>query len=96
MFAASSSLTALVILWAAVTTVLVLLLVYRSVIGMKEEDQLFLDPAQASLEADQKEIMNKLARVAPYTKGLSILSGVLLLAIAGLWVYRNMQGIDAG
>jgi hypothetical protein len=95
MFAASS-LTALLILWAAVTTVLVLLLVYRSVIGMKEEDQLFLDPSQASLEADQKAIMNKLARVAPYTKALSILSGVLLLAIAGLWIYKGIQGVDAG
>jgi len=95
MFAASS-LTALLIVWAAVTTVLVLLLVSRSVIGMKEEDQLFLDPSQSGLEADQKEIMSKLARISPYTKGLSIASGLLLLAIAGLWIYRGIQGIDAG
>jgi len=93
---AASSLTALLILWAAVTTVLVLLLVYRSVIGMKEEDQLFLDPSQAGLEADQKAIMSKLERIAPYTKGLAIASGALLLAIAGLWVYRGIHGIDAG
>ena len=30
--------------------VFVALLLYRSLIGMKEDDQIFLDPAEASLE----------------------------------------------
>ena len=45
-----SSLTILWIVWGAITVVFVALLIYRSLIGMKEEDQIFLDPAEASLE----------------------------------------------
>jgi hypothetical protein len=86
-----SSLTALLVLWAAVTTALVILIIYRSLVGMKEDDQLFLDPAESSLEAEQKAVLAKLERVAPYTKILSVASGVLLLAIMGVWIYRAIQ-----
>jgi len=89
-----SSLTALLILWSAVTAVLVILLVYRSIVGMKEDDQLFLDPAESSLEAEQRAILMKLDRLAPYTKGLSVASGALLLAILGVWIYRGMHALD--
>jgi uncharacterized membrane protein len=86
-----SSLTALLIVWAAVTTALVILIIYRSLVGMKEDDQLFLDPAEANLEAEQKAVLAKLEQLAPYTKILSVASGVLLLAIMGVWIYRAIQ-----
>ena len=86
-----SPFTAVVILWAAITTVLVGVLIYRALISMKEEDQLFLDPAQAGLEADQKKLLDRLNQIAPYTKGLSVASGTLLLVVAGLWMYQALN-----
>ncbi|MGH9720140.1 MAG: hypothetical protein ACRD8O_08005 [Bryobacteraceae bacterium] len=86
-----SPFTAIVILWAAITTVLVGLLIYRALIGMKEEDQLFLDPSQAGLEADQRRLLDRLNRIAPYTKGLSVASGTLLLVVAGLWMHQALN-----
>ena len=71
--------TTLLISWAAVTVVLAILLAYRSLIGMKEDDQLFLDPAESKLEAEQRELLTKLARLRPYIKGLSVASGPLCL-----------------
>ena len=35
------------LVWSIVTGVLTLVLIYRSVVGMKEDDQLFLDPAES-------------------------------------------------
>ena len=87
--------TTLLISWAAVTAVLAILLAYRTLIGMKEDDQLFLDPAESSLESEQRQLLTKLARLSPYIKGLSVASGALLLGIVSIWIYRGVQGLTA-
>ncbi len=46
---------------------------------MKEEDQIFLDQAEASLEAE------------PYLKGFGAASAVLLMLILGLWLYPALK-----
>jgi hypothetical protein len=79
--------TATLILWGVVTALLVALLIYRSLISMKEDDQLFLDPAASNLEQEQQQVRMRLERLAPYTKILGATSGLLLVATAGLWVY---------
>ena len=89
-----SPLTALLISWAAVTVVLVILLVYRSIIGMKEDDQLFLNPAESKMEAEQREIMTRLNRLSPYTKSLGFASALLLVIMAGAWVYQGITSFS--
>jgi len=89
----SSLLLSLLTLWGALAAVLILLVIYRSIVSMKREGQLFLDPGEAHLEAEQQEILRKLDRVTPIIKWLSLLVGLLTLAIAGLWIY---QGLNAG
>ena len=42
-----SLLPTLWICWGGITVALVGLVIYRSLVGMKEDDQLFLDPAVA-------------------------------------------------
>ena len=84
-----SALSTVLLLWGVVTTALAVLLIYRSTISMKEEDQLFLDSAQSNLEREQQEVRTRLARLTPYTAILSVTSGLLLVATAGLWVYQQ-------
>jgi hypothetical protein len=79
--------TATLILWGVVTALLVALLIYRSLISMKEDDQLFLDPAASNMEQEQRQVRMRLERLAPYTKILGATSGLLLVATAGLWIY---------
>ena len=86
--------TTLLISWAAVTTLLAIVLAYRTLIGMKEEDQLFLDPAESNLEAEQRELLKKLARLSPYIKGLSVASGALLLGVFSILIYRGLHGLN--
>ena len=87
-----SLLTVLLIAWGGITTVLVFLLIYRSIVSMKEEGQLFLDPAEANLEAEQQQILHRLDQVDRYVKAVSIVSGSLLIVIAGIWLYRGIIG----
>jgi len=90
---ASQLVISLLIAWAAVTGLLVVLIIYRSIVSMKREGQLFLDAGEAHLEAEQKEILRKLDQVAPYIKGLMALSGILIVILGTIWVY---QGLTAG
>ena len=85
----------LIAAWSVVTVALATLLIIRSLIGMKEDDQLFLDPAEAMLEAEQKEVLNKLNHLEPYVRAFAIGSGGLLLAIAGVLAYRIYQALGA-
>ncbi len=74
--------------WSVVTVSLVLMLIYRSVVGMKEEDQLFLDPvAESHFEKDQHQILARLDQINRYAKGLGFASGGLLVAMIGFVVY---------
>ena len=53
-------LTTLWILWGCVTAALAGLLIYRSLIGMKEDDQLFLNaasPNESPLVAEQQAVV---------------------------------------
>lgn len=84
-----SPLSMVLALWGVVTTALAVLLIYRSTISMKEEDQLFLDSAQSNLEKEQQEVRTRLARLTPYTAILGVTSGLLLIATAGMWVYQQ-------
>lgn len=80
----------LLIAWCAVTGVLVLVLIYRGVLSMREEDQLFLDRAEDHIVREQKEIVQKLITLGRCVTVLGIASGILLLVIAGIWVWRGL------
>lgn len=84
-----SPLNAVLVIWGVVTAILAVLLIYRSTISMKEDEQLFLDPAQSNLEQEQREVRMRLQKLSPYTTILGVTSGVLLAVSAGLWVYEQ-------
>ncbi len=85
-----SLLMVLLIAWSVITGIFILLVIYRSVISMKEEDQLFLSPAEGELQREQNEIQAKLGKLDPYVKFLAIASGALLLLTGGVWVWQGL------
>lgn len=85
-----SLLRIVMVLWGVVTVALAGLLIYRSLIAMKEDDQLFLDSAERNLEAEQQAIRLRLQSLAPYAKGLGAASGALLVVLAGVWMYQEL------
>ena len=89
-----SRLTILLIAWGALTTVLVLLLIYRSTLTMHEDDQLFLDEAESHMRAEQEENNKRIDRVTPLVRLFGAASGLLILVIAGMWVYTGLTQVQ--
>jgi hypothetical protein len=83
----------LAVLWAVLTTALAVLLIYRSALTMHEDDQLFLDSAESHLEKEQEQLRMRQDRLRPYVNILSASSGLLVLLMAGLWLWRGWKGM---
>jgi hypothetical protein len=76
--------------WGSVTIVLVALLIYRALIGMREEDQLFLATGEEHQAAKQQVLQARIHSVNKFAVWLGVVSGLLLIGMASLWVYENM------
>jgi hypothetical protein len=87
----SSMMTPLLILWAGLTVVLIVLLIYRSTLAMHEDDQLFLDNAEAHMAREQEELIVKMNRIQPWVKVCGAGSVVLTVIIAGLMLYSRFN-----
>ena len=85
-----SSLVWLLIVWGVLTTILIVLLIYRSTLTMREDDQLFLDDSESHMQQEQMEVMRKVNKLNPLVRGFGESSLVLILVIAGLWIYRGL------
>ena len=83
----SSPLTILLIAWAIVTAVYFVLVFFRSMIGMRQEDTIYLSAAEAKMEAEQKQIRKKMNRIAPFTRGFGWGSLGLMIVMGGWWAY---------
>ena len=83
----------LLVAWGVLTAALVLLLIYRSTLTLHEDDQLFLDDASANLRREQEELQLRMKRVTPYVRILGAASGLLILFIAGMAVWQQMNRV---
>ena len=81
---------ALLAAWGLLTAILVLLLIYRGTLSIHEDDQLFLDPAQSHMQAEQAEVLKKVLRSTPVVRLFGAASGSLIVIIFGLWVYIGL------
>lgn len=77
--------------WGVVTAVLVILLVYRGTLEVREDDQIFLDSAGDSMAQEQRVIVARIERLALPIKMLIITSVVLLIAAGGFFLYDGYQ-----
>jgi hypothetical protein len=80
----------LTVSWASVTVVLVGLLIYRSLIGMREEDQLFLASGEEHIAREQQALQARISSVNKFAVWLGALSGLLLIGVATVWVMENI------
>jgi len=81
----------LLILWGVVTAVFLLLIAWRSVLSSHEDDQIFIDAAQDHMAREQRELIQKIESLGKPLMMSGITSGVLLLVIAGMFVYHGLK-----
>jgi Tfp pilus assembly protein PilN len=78
----------IIVVWAIVTVVWIALLIYRSRLTSREDDQIFLDPGEEHMAREQREIVAKATRLDRRVLGLGILSGLLLVVGVLVWLWE--------
>jgi hypothetical protein len=81
----------LLITWGVVTAIFLLLVIWRSVLASHEDDQIFLDAAEEHMAREQRELVTKINKLSSPILTSGIMAGVLLLAIAGIFVYNGLK-----
>ena len=82
-----SPIVMLLILWGAITLVLIILLIYRSTLSMHEDDQLFLSEGESQLAQEQAELQQRMNKIQPFVRACGALSALLLVVMAGWGIY---------
>jgi hypothetical protein len=91
MEAIHGALLGVLVLWGAVTAVLVGLLAYRGTLEIREDDQIFLDRAGDSMAKEQRELVARIDKLSKPIKLFMILSIVLLLTALGVFLFEGFQ-----
>jgi hypothetical protein len=81
----------LLITWGVVTAIFLILVIWRSVLSSHEDDQIFLDAAEEHMAKEQRELVTKINKLSSPILTSGIMAGVLLLAIAGIFVYNGLK-----
>jgi hypothetical protein len=81
----------LLVVEVVLTAAAVLMVLYRSMLDMKEEDHIILDNAESHLAREQDAIRRKTTVLSKYIKLVSVAWGVLAIVIFGLWIIEGLK-----
>lgn len=81
------------VLWGVVTIPYFILFLYRSIVGMHEEDNLYLSDGEARLEAEQREVMKQITKLDAYSHKLGFAALAMTVVLAGMWVYSVARNL---
>ena len=76
--------------WGLVSMVLVVLLLHRMMLGIHEDDELFLNNSNSVMEREQVVNTRRIVAVTPWVRGMVSLWGVLLVAMVVAWIYQGL------
>jgi hypothetical protein len=78
-------------LWAAITVGFVAVMIWKSIVGLKEEDVVILDPAEDNLAAEQRDTVARVQRLTIWAKGFGWTSLVVLVLTCGVSLYKALH-----
>ncbi len=79
------------IAWGIATAIFMMLVIWRSLLSSHEDDQIFIGSAQEHMAREQRELLTKINRLSRPILTSGIASGVLLLLMAGMFVYHGLK-----
>jgi hypothetical protein len=88
----SSLMTYLLIFCGALSAILVILVIYGNALDTRSDDEIYLNKNEEKMMAsDRQALIGKMNRLAQVIKVLAIVTGLFLLATAGIWVYIGLN-----
>ncbi|HEV2299147.1 MAG TPA: hypothetical protein VGR72_11595 [Candidatus Acidoferrales bacterium] len=87
----STGLFILLIACAALIAVWIILLIYRSTLETREDDQIFLDKAEESMAREQRELVARIEKINPIIRTTMILWILLAVASASVLLYGGLK-----
>ena len=75
--------------WGVSTAVLVVLLIYRTMLSSREDDQIFIDAAEHHQFEEQQELIARMTRLQRPIIALAGISVVLFLSSVSFWAYQG-------
>lgn len=76
--------------WGGVSVVLVVLLMHRLMLGIHEDDELFLDSTKAMIEQEQMVNTRRINAATPWVNGLLTAWVALAVAMVVFWIYTGL------
>lgn len=87
------TLTVMAMIFGVFTIGLVVLLIYKSTLTMRRDDQLFLDDASSHMHQEQTELLARVNRLTVPMRVLGIGSGVFFMLLAATWFYQKLNAV---
>jgi hypothetical protein len=88
---ASSPVAILLMAWGTVTAVLIALVIYGNTLNIHEDEEIYINQKEeAWLGGGQKILIARMERLKKVIFSLAVVSGILLLASATVWVYVGL------
>lgn len=78
------------ILWALVTTAVVVLALWRNMLGLHDLGGIHIGEGEEKDAEVEEQLTRKIARIEKWGKSLTVASGVLILGIGLLWVLNSL------
>ena len=86
-----SPLAMLLMLWGGVTAVLISLVIYGNTLDSHEDEEIYINKREEQIMGgDQKVLVAKMEGLKKLILTLAVLSGLLLLTSATVWVYIGL------
>ena len=89
----SSPIEVVATVWGVVAIVYLALFLVRSVIGMKEENTVYLSVGEERLAAEQREVMKRITKLDSYTHTAGYAALALTVILAGMWIYTVARNL---
>jgi hypothetical protein len=86
-----STLAIFLMLWGAVTGVLIMLVIYGNTLDSHEDEEIYINKKEEEIMGgEQKDLVAKMERLKKLIFTLAVVSGILLLTSATIWAYIGL------
>src|ERR1700722_11127822 len=87
-------LTIVAVIFGVFAVGLIVLLIYKSTLTMRRDDQLFLDDASSHMHDEQTQLLARVNRLTISMLIFSIGSGIFLIFLTATWLYQKLDELQ--